>query len=73
MGKYRQAKEVVTLDDEFRLGIVSPVCSLCVHLRDVADRKCIAFPDGIPDVIWMGGNDHRRPYPGDNGIQFKAK
>lgn len=29
-----------------------------------------AFPEGIPDAIWGGGFDHRKAFPGDNGVRF---
>ena len=31
---------------------------------------CDAFPDGVPDAIFLGGFDHREEYPGDGGIRF---
>jgi hypothetical protein len=34
---------------------------------------CAAFPDGIPDEIAYGENDHTAPYPGDGGIQFEEQ
>ena len=34
-------------------------------------KKCLAFPKGIPDAIWTGKNDHKKPYNGDHDIQFK--
>lgn len=56
-----------------RISSFSKVCSLCVHLNraDVSERKCSAFPDGIPLEIWKGGNDHTAPYKNDNGIRFE--
>lgn len=44
-------------------------CYFCEHY--IGKRKCKAFPDGIPEDISIGGNDHKKPYKGDNGIQFK--
>ena len=31
---------------------------------------CDAFPEGIPDAIYLGGFDHRHPFEGDHGIRF---
>lgn len=52
---------------------LSPVCSLCVHLRIREGRTCAAFPerDSIPLQIWRGENDHRTPVSGDHGIRFE--
>lgn len=49
-----------------------PVCLSCKHF----DRKtkvglvCRAFPQGIPDVIILGGDKHKQPLPnqGDNTV-----
>ncbi len=65
--------EIIGLDDrELNELIPSEVCNRCKHLA--ADRRyeCKAFPKGIPYAIWIGKNDHTKPYLGDNGIQFEA-
>ena len=52
----------------------APVCMKCAHFRKNTDGwglKCDAFPDGIPDSILVGGNDHTRPVKGDHGIRFE--
>jgi len=55
-----------------------PLCTLCERLRAVPlsggdlTVGCEAFPEGIPDAIFLGGFDHRRPFEGDHGIRFLA-
>jgi hypothetical protein len=58
-------------DSIFDEVIYSPVCTFCVHLRDMGAHKCDAFPERIPDLIWRGDNDHTKPFPGDNGVLFE--
>ena len=65
-------------DRELGLKWFSPVCSYCKHWKpekvDLKNLKvgfCKAFPNGIPEEIWLGEDDHKKPYKGDNGIQFE--
>jgi hypothetical protein len=46
----------------------APMCVVCVHRND--DGSCAAYPDGIPNAIYLEGAEHRKPYPGDHGITF---
>ena len=52
-------------------------CMRCKHFNyGIKDSNtCAAFPNGngIPDAINWGEVDHKKPYPGDNGIQFEAR
>lgn len=51
---------------------ISP-CASCKHFRTGSrtNPTCDAFPDGIPEEILFGRNDHRKPFPGDHGIQYE--
>ncbi len=62
------------VNPRYKLPMVSAVCSLCVHFNvdKAADKLCAAFPEGIPEEIWLEENDHTSPYPGDSGIQFES-
>jgi|GEM_PF-3168021 len=44
-------------------------CLDCRHL--IGFPYCEAFPDGIPEEIQTGENQHDSPSPGDRGIQFE--
>lgn len=46
-------------------------CVRCKHL--LSNARCAAFPEGIPADILENRHDHRRPYPGDNGIRFESE
>lgn len=51
---------------------IQPMCLACTHLdRTADDRSCEAFPEGIPEDIWMNQHDHHKPYPGDQGVRFE--
>lgn len=49
--------------------IIEPPCFRCRYL--LLYPFCAAFQGEIPDEIRQGKNDHKEPYPGDNGIQFE--
>lgn len=53
-----------------------PMCAACVHL--ISEPKmsgekptCTAFPGGIPLRIYYERGDHRKPWPGDDGVRFQ--
>ncbi len=62
------------IDDSIMVnGAFSIVCLRCKNLIDFGvGRKCKAFKE-IPLPIWGGKNNHKKPYPGDNGIQFEER
>jgi len=45
------------------------LCVNCKHFRGA--NTCEAFPDGIPEKILIGKNNHDKPVRGDHGIQFE--
>ena len=65
---HEAVSEVFVLDD--RDVIISPICVDCKHADLFGERKCSAFPNGIPLDIWCGSVKHDKSLPGDNGIFF---
>lgn len=51
-----------------------PLCTSCAHRTHGIFEDgptCAAFPGGIPDAIFIGGFDHREPFPEDHGIRWR--
>ena len=52
-------------------------CLECQHFHHTApggvlgERRCAAYPFGIPLRIALAMHDHRAPYPDDRGIGFE--
>lgn len=44
---------------------IGMLCPTCKHYA--RDNKCPAFPDGIPDTILQGAQDHQKPVRGQVG------
>ncbi len=63
----------IKLDKSLEVPQYSPVCSMCKHYQpeEGEGRTCKAFKD-IPLEIWLGKDKHKKPFPGDHGIQFES-
>jgi hypothetical protein len=46
-----------------------PSCMTCARYHSTDDNgiTCDAFPDRIPDLIWLEGDPHTAPVDGDGG------
>ena len=60
----QQKNQIECLMDE----MAAPQCTKCSRFN--LDHSCLAFPSGIPDEIFLGAFDHRKPYSGDDGFMF---
>jgi hypothetical protein len=51
----------------------APICLTCKHWNadDGEGFTCAAFPDGIPEPIYLTTVVHTEPYEGDNGILYE--
>lgn len=49
--------------------LLGAMCACCRHWDGAGG--CAAFASGIPEDLINEGRDHRRPYPGDEGIRFE--
>lgn len=50
-----------------------PICFSCFFLTDPQRMVCAVFPKGIPTAIVNNEADHREPFKGDGGQQWKQK
>ncbi len=66
----RRGEKFILDNSALRYRVLGGYCVKCKYLKDRKEYKCKAF-DVIPETIWNGDNDHIKPYPGDNGIQFE--
>ena len=65
-------EEMLSFDGSPFQFFFSPICTLCVHLKEPG--SCEAFPGdfAIPPEIWLGKRSHLIPYPGDKGIMYES-
>jgi hypothetical protein len=61
----------IEIDRGHEIPMYSSVCTTCVHLTDARNRRCTAFPDGLPMAIWRGDHAHTTPYRGDHGVRYE--
>lgn len=47
-----------------------PLADTAAADGEMGPIACDAFPEGIPAAIWENRADHRRPFPGDNGLRW---
>ncbi|HZY87513.1 MAG TPA: hypothetical protein VFE78_21930 [Gemmataceae bacterium] len=52
------------------MTLYDSLCKLCKHRQGFG---CAAYPEKIPLEVRLMYVDHRRPYPGDHGLQFEPK
>ena len=49
------------------------ICINCKHYN-IDKNNCQAFKNGIPEIIWVGSDDHSSPLPDqENDIVFEPK
>lgn len=47
-------------------------CNTCKHFTPFT-ITCKAFPEGIPEEILGGEDDHKLPVRGDRGLRYESK
>ena len=53
---------------------ISEECFTCKHLTDrLYPFFCRAYPEGIPQEIGSGKISHKKPFKGDNNIQYEKE
>jgi hypothetical protein len=43
----------------------------CIHYHREDPMTCDAFPERIPNIVWLEANPHDKPLPCDHGIQYE--
>lgn len=52
----------------------SETCCTCRNLYPgIGERRCAAFPQGIPLAIWRDKAGHRVSYPCDGGVVYSPR
>lgn len=65
--------DLPSMDEDVQIDLFRSQCFVCRNSRGIehGQEVCLAFPDGIPNVVLHGITDHRRPIDGDGGVHFQ--
>ena len=55
------------------MQVIPPICFDCQYFKKGNPLSCDVYSSGIPKEILLSKVDHRKPYPGDHGIQYKER
>lgn len=71
IGTYEPYSKFLRINKVKKEKKITPICSDCQNYHyGQGTITCDAFPKGIPQKIWIGEIDHRKPVSGDSGIRI---
>jgi hypothetical protein len=70
---FRHESSEICIPHHQLIAINSCISCKYFNFKNKEANTCKAFPERIPDNIFLGKNDHKKSYPGDHGIIYKKR